>query len=257
MRQEFADGLFYWLKGWRWLWKSRALGFYAILPFLLAMVFFVSVLWISIHYLSFWTSHFLTFMLPSHELWSGMFYYPMWITFFLLTFIALVYTAYLVHIVLCGPFYSLLAERALHDLGKRDKNKFSFSIHILIASVVKAALFMMIGAMIVLFSFVPLINVIGFALALLILAFDTMDYSFEAMGMNLKERIYYFAHHLPQWFGMAVSLALTLLIPGLTLLILPGAVVGAAMILQPSPRLRPASPGLVRRSLGEGGNKGD
>jgi len=232
MRNQFAEGLFYWLRGWRWLWRSRALAFYAVLPFLFAMAFFASVLWIAIHYLSFWTHNFVTMVLPTHETWSGMLYYPMWVTFFLLTFITLVYMAYLIHIILCGPFYSLLAERALHDLGKRDKNKFSFSLRVLIASITKSALFLMIGVMIILFSFVPLINVVGFALALLILAFDTMDYSFEAMGMNLRERLGYFAHHLPQWLGMAVSLALTLLIPGLTLLILPGAVVGAAMIIE-------------------------
>ena len=231
MKREFADGLFYWLKGWRWLWRSRALGFYAVLPFFLAILFFVGVLWTAFHYLSFWTGSFVTFLLPTHETWSGILYYPMWLTFFLLTFISLIYLAYLVHIVLCGPFYSLLAERALHDLGKRDKNKFGFSIHIIIASIAKAALFLMIGTMIVLFSFVPIINVIGVAVALLILSFDTMDYSFEAMGMNLRQRLSYFRRHLPQLLGMSVSLALTLLIPGLTLLILPGAVVGAAMIL--------------------------
>lgn len=232
MREQFADGLLYWCRGWGWLWRSRALGFYAVLPFLLAIVFFISVLWISIHYLSFWTHHFVAMILPSHEVWSGLLYYPMWLTLFLLTFISVVYLAYLVHIILCGPFYSLLAERALHDLGKRDSNRFHFSIHVMIASLVKAALFLTVGAVVVLFSFVPVVNVAGFALALLILAFDTMDYSFEAMNMSLTQRVRYFGAHFWQWLGMAVSLALTLIIPGLTLLILPGAVVGAAMILE-------------------------
>lgn len=170
-------------------------------------------------------------ILPDHATWSGFVYYPMWLTFFLLTFIVLVYLAYLIHIILCGPFYSLLAERALHDLGKRNKNKFSFSLHVIVASIAKAALFFTVGIMIVLFSFIPLINFVGVAIALLILAFDTMDYSFEAMGMNLRQRLSYFRRHIPQWLGMAISLALTLFVPGLTLLILPGAVVGAAMIL--------------------------
>jgi uncharacterized protein involved in cysteine biosynthesis len=102
----------------------------------------------------------------------------------------------------------------------------------MIASLVKAALFLTVGAVVVLFSFVPVVNVAGFALALLILAFDTMDYSFEAMNMSLTQRVRYFGAHFWQWLGMAVSLALTLIIPGLTLLILPGAVVGAAMILE-------------------------
>ena len=231
MRQEFADGLFYWLRGWKWLWRSRALGFYAVLPFFLAVAFFVSVLWLTVHYLSFWTNHFVTMLLPTHEVWSGVLYYPAWITFFLLTFIATVYLAYLVHIILCGPFYSLLADRALHDLGKRNAGGFHLSFKVFLGSLFKSILFFTIGAGIFLFSFVPLINVIGVMIALMILAFDTMDYSFEAMDMGLPSRIAYFFRHFPQWLGMAVSLALTLLIPGLTLLILPGAVVGAAMIL--------------------------
>jgi CysZ protein len=231
MRQEFAGGLMYWWKGWKWLWRSRALGFYAVLPFILALGFFVSVFYLSIHYLSFWTGHFVGLVVPSREIWSGFLYYPMWAMLFMLTFIALVYFSYLIHIVLCGPFYSLLAERALHDLGKRDRTKFGFSVRAILVSMTKSALFLLIGTAIFLFSFVPLVNVLGFILALMILAFDTMDYSFEAMEMGLTQRLAYFFRHMPQWFGMAISLALTLLIPGLTLLILPGAVVGAAMIL--------------------------
>jgi CysZ protein len=235
MRSESAEGFCYWWRGWGWLWRSRALSFYAILPFFFATTFFVSVLYLAIHYLSFWTNHFVQAVFPTHETWSGMLYYPLWATLFLLTFISLVYMAYVVHILLCGPFYSLLAERALHDLGKRDRNQFSFSLRVVLSSITKSAIFLMIGVMIVLFSFVPLINVIGVAIALMILAFDTMDYSFEAMGMRLPARLSYFFAHFPQWLGMAVSLALTLFIPGLTLLILPGAVVGAAMILKGVP----------------------
>lgn len=231
MKQEFASGLFYWWRGWCWLWRSRALGFYAVLPFVMAVAFFVSVFWLTVHYMSFWTNHFVTMLLPTHAIWSGVLYYPAWLTFFLLTFVATVYLSYLIHIILCGPFYSILAERALHDLGKQDRHQFHFSLRVLLGSLLKSFLFLAVGAGLFLFSVVPLINVVGFVMALLILAFDTMDYSFEAMGMGLSSRLRYFFRHFPQWLGMATSLALTLIIPGLTLLILPGAVVGAAMIL--------------------------
>ncbi len=66
----------------------------------------------------------------------------------------------------------------------------------------------------------------------MVLAFDSLDYSFEALGMGFRERLRYLIKEWSQWFGMATSLALTLLMPGLTLLIIPGAVVGAALILK-------------------------
>ena len=159
----------------------------------------------------------------------------MWLTLFLLAFVALIYLSYLVHVILCGPFYSLLADRALHDLGKSVKGRFRVTVHAMVASVAKAAIFFVIGVGIFVFSFVPLVNVVGLMMALLILAFDTMDYSFEAMGMGFRARLRYFLRHFPQWLGMAASLALTLMVPGLTLLILPGAVVGAAMIFETDP----------------------
>lgn len=230
MRDEFAEGFTYWWRGWGLLWRSRALGFYAFLPLVLAGGFFVTVLWMAFNYVPNVAQAILQRVFPAHELWSGILYYPMWLTLFLLAFVALIYVSYLVHVVVCGPFYSMLADRALHDLGKNGEKNFRITVHALLASVLKAALFFGIGTAIFIFSFVPLVNVVGLILALMIVAFDTMDYSFEAMGMGLRERLRYFFQHLPQWLGMASSLALTMLIPGLTLLILPGAVVGAAMI---------------------------
>lgn len=230
MRQQFLKGFFYWWRGWGQLRRSRALGFYAVLPFLLSVVFFAGVFWVTVRHLSSWTSHTLELFLPSANFWADILHYPLWLTLFLISFLALIYLSYLFHVLLCGPFYSLLAERALKDLGKRDASKFGFSTRMILTSVIKAALFFSIGLSLVLFSFVPIINVIGLIFVLMILAFDTMDYSFEAMGMNFRQRLSYFGRRMPLWLGMASSLALTLAVPGLTLLILPGAVVGAAMI---------------------------
>jgi uncharacterized protein involved in cysteine biosynthesis len=82
------------------------------------------------------------------------------------------------------------------------------------------------------FSFVPGINVLAFVLTLMMLSFDCMDYTFDAMGLGLRDRLLYLTARWQQWAGMATSLALTLLVPGLTLLMVPGAVVGAAVIFK-------------------------
>ena len=47
VREEFALGFSIGGAGWGRLWRSRALGFYAILPLLMAVVFFIGVLWLA------------------------------------------------------------------------------------------------------------------------------------------------------------------------------------------------------------------
>ena len=82
------------------------------------------------------------------------------------------------------------------------------------------------------FLFVPVLNLLAVSAAMLLLAFDSMDYSFETLGWGLRQRLRYLRREWVQWSGMAAGLALTLLLPGLTLLVIPGAVVGAAMLVK-------------------------
>lgn len=229
MTSEFMTGFFYWWRGWKRLWQSRALGFYAFLPLCLAGLFFFSVFWITLFHLSGWTKMVIDSFAMANE-WVAYLRYPIWVTLFVFSLFCLVYLSYLVHVILCGPFYTLLAERALKDMGKPTVSGFWLSLRMVRVSLVKSLFFLFLGLGILLFSLVPVLNVVSVIMVLMILAFDTMDYSFEAMGLGFRQRLRYFINHIPQWVGMAVSLSLTLLIPGLTLLILPGAVVGAAQI---------------------------
>ena len=62
------------------------------------------------------------------------------------------------------------------------------------------------------------------------MSFDSMDYTFEAMEFGLRERFRYFQKNFPEFTGMAGSLAITIFVPGLTLIVLPCSVVGAALV---------------------------
>jgi CysZ protein len=232
----FTQGFFYWYRGWGQLRRSRALAFYAVLPFLLAVCFFSAVFWITACHLSEWTNALLGELLPEASTWSAFLHYPLWLTLFAVSFLALLYASYTFCIVLCGPFYSLLAERTLKDCGKSRTAGFHMSLRTIGSGILKSLLFFAMGGALLVFSFVPLINFLEVLFVVLILAFDTMDYAFDAMGLSLKDRFAYFGRHFPQWLGMGASLALTLFIPGLTLLILPGAVVGAALIIDTEDR---------------------
>lgn len=232
---QFWQGFSYWWRGWGMLWRSRTLGLFAILPVLFGVTFFVGTLYVTLLYLNTWTTALLGHFLPLSETWSKIVYYPVWLTFFILALIALIYLSYFVHILLCGPFYSFLADRTLKDLRKQPANSVIFSLRIYGAAALKASILLLLTLAILSFSFVPIVNIAGVILTLMILAFDTMDYTFDAMGFGFRERLIYFINHPAQWFGMTLSLALTLIVPGFTLLILPGAVVGAAMIFDRKP----------------------
>lgn len=145
---------------------------------------------------------------------------------------------YCLYILLCAPFYSLLVESVLKQQGKLPQKSFSFphwlglTLKMFSVSLVKALIFGLIALFGFFLSFVPGLNLIVPVLAALIFAFDSMDYSFETLGYGLRQRFSYFSRNKDQLLLMSLSMGLTLLLPGLTFLALPGAVVGAALLIQ-------------------------
>lgn len=142
-----------------------------------------------------------------------------------------------------SPFLSFLAEKYLLRVGVLSSDKTSLSqwlsssFKMLRVALIKLLVFAALGFMLFFTSFVPGLNLFSSFAASLIVAFDCMDYSFEAMGWDFKTRLSYFRQNLPLFCGMATVLTLTLLIPGLTLLIYPLAVIGATTKLAQLRRL--------------------
>lgn len=153
-----------------------------------------------------------------------------WIGGILVTLIVL-YIVYALHAIVAQPFYSLLAERTLKLQGRVTASNLGFW-SMLRVSVIKGCVFLTLGVVLLLVSFIPVVNVIAVCGTLLLFAYDCFDYAFEAQRLGFRDRIRYVMKNKSQWTGMSSGLALTLLLPGLTLLVIPGAVVGAALILK-------------------------
>ncbi len=151
--------------------------------------------------------------------------------------IVVFYVGFLLSTVIASPFNSILAEKTLSHL-KSDGIKplgvadwLRITIKQLTVSILRALLFALIGLFIFVFSFVPVLNLLGAFFALLIVAFDCTDYAMEIKLMTLRQRLNFFRKYFSAFSGMACVLGLTLMVPGLTLLLLPCAVVGAAQTL--------------------------
>ena len=75
------------------------------------------------------------------------------------------------------------------------------------------------------------VNIAATFSVFLIMSFDCMDYSFEVMGLSLRQRIQFVRQNGVSYFGHGSFLAVTSLIPGLTILLLPYGVLGAAELI--------------------------
>lgn len=138
--------------------------------------------------------------------------------------------------LIAAPFYSYLAEKTLVKLGVRVDRPFVLhewlwtAMRMLVVSLVKSFLFACASVILLVFSLVPILNVmaaIGFAF---MLAFDISDYSFEAMEWPLRRRLQHVRTHLATYAGLACAMSLAMVVPGLNIILLPSAVVGAGEI---------------------------
>lgn len=144
---------------------------------------------------------------------------------------------YCIYILLCAPFHSLLVEAVLVKSGKHQTMEMSFkswlilTLKMLRTSLIKVFFFSTIAFLAFVLSFLPGLQWLVFVTTACIFAFDVMDYSFEVLGYGFRDRLRYFSKEKGQFFLLSSSMALTLLVPGLTFFALPGAVVGAALAI--------------------------
>jgi CysZ protein len=237
--RDFWSGLTFWSVGWARIFRQRSLFLVALLPFVVSLSCTTLLVWTVWSFLPDWVRALLA-QVSVHlsTFWRQALYYPLLLSSGLVIFFAIVYVIYVLQALIAVPFFALLADRTLTLAGKKSDDSriwrewVRHTFRMARVSLLKAVLFLALGSVLFLFSFFPVLNLAAYTGALFILALDSMDYTFEAMGYGLRRRLVYMFREWPQWAGMATGLALTLLIPGLTLLVMPGAVVGAALIFK-------------------------
>lgn len=147
---------------------------------------------------------------------------------------------YLTVRLVAAPFYSFLAEASLERLGLKPQRPFQLRMwlaltsRMLVVSVLKSLLFICAGAVLFILSLIPVVNLLATLGFVHMLSFDVSDYSFEAMEWNLKKRFQHFRENLNLYSGLAIGLGGAMVIPGMSLVIMPAAIVGASLVLQRS-----------------------
>lgn len=230
--RQFIVGFHFFKLGWLELQRNSKLRYLAIVPMFLGFFLFVfGFIWGTSH-LGTLATEVLLFILPaSVQGWSQWLLYPLVFLFGVVYLVLLIYFIYIFGLLIAAPFMGLLAEKILRERGiKADISLFSM----IKVAVYKIIFFGMLGIALFICSFIPGLNLVSSFGVFLILAFDSMDYAFEAHGLTLSSRLRFFRQRFPLFLGMASALGLTLFVPGLTLLILPFAVSGAAVLYRES-----------------------
>lgn len=140
--------------------------------------------------------------------------------------------------LVASPFYALLAEKVLRNSGALSNEKlsvverFKISLRQTRASLLKTAFFLAMGLVLALVSFIPGAGILTGFCILILLAYDVIDYSLEALTWPLRKRIEFFREHFAVFIGLGISLGLAFLIPGLNFFVLPAAVCGAGDLVR-------------------------
>lgn len=164
-------------------------------------------------------------------------YYPVYLLAWLVFLFLLFFLGYVVASVIAAPFNSLLAEQTLVYMRAVEACPFHFrrwvsvSLKMMWASLLKAGLFICVGILFFGISFIPVLGLIASVGVVLIMSFDSADYSFEVFEYSLSRRIYFFRKNFPYFLGAGAAIGLTLFIPGLNFLLFPAAVVGHAELV--------------------------
>lgn len=164
-------------------------------------------------------------------------YYPTVIILGFMFIIVWLVVVLAVATVIASPFNALLAERALTRQGITTAAAQSAGAWIKLAfrmawvAVLKGVVFGLVGLTLFVLSFVPGLNLVAAYASMCVFAADVFDYSFEATGLSLRRRMAEWRSLAQELGGLGGSLLLTSLLPGLTVLLLPVAVLGATTLV--------------------------
>ena len=237
--RSFLTGFRTLFTGIRLLARDSEIRRLAIIPLILDVLVLVAVFSWGLGKVPEWVDRGVAWAMPSSDsIWSYLFYWPMYVVVWGAFLGLLLFVGYVFANFIAAPFNALLAEKTLERLRAKPARSFSLKHWLVMsgkmmwASLLKSLLFLVYGAVFFAVSFVPVVGVIASIGMLLIMAFDSADYSFEVLEFSLRRRFRFFRRNFFFFLGSSVSLGLTLLIPGLNFLLFPAFVVGHADLVQ-------------------------
>lgn len=223
--------------------QHRALRRLALLPFIITVFVFIFGLAAGLPVITMYVTPFTKMLLgwfgvrassAQGEMFATLLPFLIWPALAL----ALIYILLTITRLVAAPLYGLLAERVLMKQGALTEEKINAmkwvkrQFRMTRAALIKTALFLVLGLILALLSFIPGLGLFTSFAFLVLLAYDVVDYSLEAMAWDYDQRVDFFRQHFAVFLGLGASLGLVFLIPGLNFFVLPAAVAGGADLVR-------------------------
>jgi CysZ protein len=231
MMELLLRGFFSPVQGLRIILSSPKNVIFSLIPFSIGFLVIGAGYMLAAQYLNPWVEsftsgiHFLetwTFLKPIVDFLILIF------TWILISFVNF-FVGYLTIIVFAGPFYALMVENIFKvELpDKEPRSSLKLIVSMFVVGLAKVFLFLTIGLICFIMSFIPGLNLLAPLIIVLTVAFDCMDYAFEVDFLNLRQRFDFFAQNIMIFVGIGLAVMATNLIPGLFFILLPAFICGA------------------------------
>ncbi len=235
MIEQFFSGFGFILRGRKLYATIPKIKRWVVVPFLLDIILLIAGFYFGADLIGATVTKATQFFFSGDEgLLYALLYYPLLIMFWVVFVVIYFYFVYAIASVISSPFYAIVAEKTLVYFGYANVESRSIGQTIKVAfnmfwvSLVRSFIMIIIALFLFVVSFIPGLNLLAGFCIFIIIAMDTIDYSLEVKAVGIGGRFSLLRDNFPEICGMAAFLGLTVLIPGLILLVTPFAVIGAA-----------------------------
>ena len=155
---DFWLGMTAWVQGWKCILSHRKLLVVAAIPFLISLVSAIAGFALFATYFpALMNSLVMNWLGAIQSPWLALLIKPLiWIGGIVVT-LAILYGVYVLHAIVAQPFYSLLADQTLKLKGKSVPHDLKISAMLKI-SVIKGLIFLFVGVLLFICSFIPGLN---------------------------------------------------------------------------------------------------
>ncbi|MBW2733031.1 MAG: EI24 domain-containing protein [Deltaproteobacteria bacterium] len=235
---QLFRGMGYLFRGWGFIGKHPSLVKYCILPTVLTILVFLGVGFLLYQYYG----ELVALIWAKPTFWLTRIF---WYLLYVLIFVAVMLIGYVAFFVVQGivtaPFNDLLSEKVEEIAYGREPQPFVWSIFAkgivaaILHEVAKLALWLAVMIPLFLFSFVPVIGTLVFAIGGFItttrfFAYDHLDYSMARRLWSFKRKRAALKQNRSLTSGFGAGVTLVLLIPVVGLLSIPMAAVGGTLL---------------------------
>lgn len=233
-----VSGALYLLRGFSYLLKPGIRAF-VLVPLLINVFLFAGALYLLFSNFSAWVQYLTDLWLPDWE-WLSFLEYLLWPLLAVVVVIGVYYGFSIVANLIAAPFNGILAERVEQELrGQVNSNLDSWQAVVKMVpralgrELAKLAYYLPRLLLLFILSFIPVLNLlmpfVWFAFAAWMMAIQYCDYPMDNNGVSFKQMKKLLSERRWSALGFGSLVQLGMLVPGVNLILMPTAVIGATL----------------------------